>query len=113
MQLDGSTGDGAKSQSRLTDLDLHLTPVLVELLLELGGLLEVALQLATCDDQPEGNEHNDAAQHNGVDQPCQHGVHKPASIAGGNHVMIWNTDLRRSTHRASDAATLHEQMSQK
>ncbi len=68
----------------LTDLDLHFAPVLVKLLLELSGLLEVALQLTPGDDEPEGNEHNDAAQHDGVDQPCQHCVEEPASIADGS-----------------------------
>ena len=83
----------------VTDLDLHLTPVLVKLLLELSGLLKVALQLAPGDDEPEGNEDNDAAQHNGVDQPCQHCVEEPASIPDGSLIanagneaicrMIW------------------------
>ena len=60
-------------------LDLHLPPVLVKLLLQLGGLTVVALQLAAGNNQPEGNEDNDAAQHDWVDQPCQHCVHKPAA----------------------------------
>ncbi len=68
----------------VTDLDLHLAPVLVKLLLELSGLLEVALQLTTGNDEPKGNEDNDAAQHNGVDQPCQHCIEEPASIADGS-----------------------------
>lgn len=68
----------------LTDLDLHLAPVLVKLLLELSGLPKVSLQLTAGDDEPEGNEHNDAAQHNGVDQPCQHCVEEPAGIADGS-----------------------------
>ena len=68
----------------VTDLDLHLAPVLVKLLLELSGLREVALQLTPGDDEPEGNEHNDAAQHDGVDQPCQHRVEESASIPDGS-----------------------------
>jgi len=70
----------------LTDLDLHFAPVLVKLLLELCGLLEVALQLTPGDDEPEGNEDNDAAQHDGVDQPCQHCVEEPASITDGSFI---------------------------
>ena len=70
----------------LADLDLHFAPVLVKLLLELSGLLEIPLQLTTSDDEPEGNEHNDAAQHNGIDQPCQHCVEEPASIADGSFI---------------------------
>ena len=68
---------GLQRWSTDADLELHFAPVLVEFLLELVGLSEVALQLAPHDDQPEANEHNDAAQHYGVDQPGQHCVHKP------------------------------------
>ncbi len=78
-------------EHEVTDLDLHLAPVLVKLLLELSGLLEVALQLAASNDEPEGNEDNDAAQHNGVDQPCQHGVEEPASIADGSLIASAET----------------------
>jgi hypothetical protein len=77
----------------LTDLDLHLAPILVKLLLELSGLLEVTLQLTAGNDEPEGNEHNDAAQHNGVDQPCQHSVEEPASVADGSLIAVAGTEV--------------------
>ena len=76
-------GPSAGGKGARADLDLHLTPVLVKLLLQFGGLPEVALQLAPHNDQPESNEHDDAAQHNGVDQPCQHSVHKSAAKDAG------------------------------
>ena len=89
----------------LTDLDLHLAPVLIKLLLELSGLLEVTLQLTTGDDEPEGNEHNDAAQHDGVNQPSQHRVEEPASIADGSLIANASAEAicspstsRRSEH---------------
>ena len=51
---------GLQRWSTDADLELHFTPVLVKLFLELIGLPEVALQLPP---------HND--------QPGQHCVHKP------------------------------------
>lgn len=50
-------------------LDLHLTPVLVKLLLQLARFSVVARQLASGDEQPEANEQNYAPQYNRVDQP--------------------------------------------
>ena len=75
--LVGNAIDGSSKWNTDTDLELHFTPVLVKLLLQLVGLPEVALQLAPHDDEPEADEHDDAAQHYGVDQPGQHCVHKP------------------------------------
>jgi len=54
----------------LTDLDLHFAPVLVKLLLELSGLLEVTLQLTAGNDEPE-----------------------PASVADGSLIAVAGTEV--------------------